>query len=103
MKSDMRRDADFSRFDVVEAWYVWLCTHHCGTVASSKGRGDRDPEITDWWCSYNRLSWLEMRLKFKPRPNLDYDTLEENGKLIHDDLCRRLGVCDCLKERAHGS
>lgn len=95
MLADMLRSASFDRFDIVEAWYVWLCTHHCGVVASEKssdGRGN-----PRWWQSYNRVSWMPKRLGFEPRPNLEYKTLTENGQLIHDDICRRLGTCDCLQ------
>jgi len=77
------------RFDIIEAWYVWLCTHHNGQGAH---RGS-----PDWWCSYSNLSTMETRFRFRPRPNLRYETLSERGKEIHDNLCRRCGFCDCLE------
>jgi hypothetical protein len=90
MKADPWKDAEFNRFDIVEAWYLWLCSHHCGIV--------HDPPRShrDWWCSYNRLSFLESKLHFKPAPNLSLETLTDNAREIYDDLCRRLGSCDCL-------
>lgn len=79
------------RFDIVEAWYVWLCGHHNG-----KGAHRGDP---GWWWSYSNLSTIENRFGFKPAPNLEYETLSDKGKEIHDDLCRRCQFCDCLKVR----
>ena len=81
------------RFDIVEAWYIWLCTHHNGKGAH---RGD-----SDWWRSYANLSTIEDRFHFKPAANLSYETLTERGQEIHDNLCRRCGFCDCL-ENEHG-
>jgi hypothetical protein len=75
------------RFDIVEAWYVWLCSHHCGIVS---GRGH-----PDWWMSYNRLSFIPTQFHFKPASDLQYETLSEIGKEIHNNLCRRGGFCDC--------
>ncbi len=88
----------FDRFDIVEAWYVWLITHHCGVVSGSidDPRGKRHGA---YWQSYNRLSWMEKDLNFKPRGDLDVDTLTENGREIYDNLCRRLGYCDCLEKK----
>lgn len=90
MKTNMRKDSTFDRFDIVEAWYVWLCSHHCGIV--------HDPPRShpNWWHSYNRLSFMESKLHFKPAPNLGEETLTDNAKEIYDDLCRRAGWCDCL-------
>ncbi len=79
----------FDRFDIVEAYYVWLADHHCGVVHADSSK---------YWCSYNRLSLIPSKLKFKPRPNLSKETLTENGREIYDALCRRDGTCDCLKE-----
>lgn len=78
---------EFNRFDVVEAWYVWLCLHHDG-----KGYPRSDPR---WWSSYGRLSTMESRLHFRPPANLDYETLSENSKEIYRAICRRAGWCDC--------
>ena len=78
------------RFDIVEAYYVWLCSHHCGIVS---GR-----DHPDWWQSYNRLSMMPTKLDFKPAHNLKYETLSEQGREIHDGLCRRGGFCDCLQQ-----
>ena len=90
MKSKMWKTAEFNRFDVVEAWYLWLCCHHCGIV--------HDPPRShpNWWQSYNRLSFMESKLHFKPRSDLSEETLTDNERLIYDDLCRRCGFCDCL-------
>lgn len=83
--------ATLDRYDVVEAWYVWLCSHHCGIVH------DPPRSYPDWWMSYNRLSFMETKLHFKPRLNLSEETLSENAKEIYDNLCRRCRYCDCVK------
>ena len=79
--------AAFDRFDIVEAHYIWLILHHVGIVA-----GRADPE---WWCSYNRLSTIDARLRFRPAANLSLETLTENGREIYDGLCQRAGWCGC--------
>lgn len=78
-------------FDIVEAWFVWLCGHHCGIVS---GRDHKN-----WWMSYNRLSTEFNKLKFKPAPNLSYETMSEESREIYDNLCRRGGFCDCLSHK----
>ena len=75
------------RFDVCEAYWLWLCSHHCGIVS-----GRDHPE---WWCSYNRLSTFPERVGFKPADGLDWDSLTERGQRIYQGLCERLGTCGC--------
>ena len=58
----------FDRFDIAEAYYLFFSHFH-------EGGGSK---------KYQRLS--KMSRYFKPRPNLSYETLEENGKLIYDAL-----------------
>ena len=79
----------FDRFDIVEAWYTWLASHHCGIVSGK--------DHPDYWQSYNRLSTMESDLRFKPRYNLSEDTLSENSKEIYAALCQRCGFCDCVE------
>lgn len=93
MKTDMRKDASYDRFDIVEAWYAWLSDHHVGIVP------DPPRSHPNWWQSYNRFSFMETKLSFKPRPNLSEETLTENERLIYDDICRRAGWCDCLTKK----
>lgn len=76
------------RFDVCEAYYLWLCSHHCGIVSSRD-----DP---NWWCSYNRLSTFPGRIGFKPADGLNWGTLTERGREVYQSLCRRLGSCPCF-------
>lgn len=65
----------FDRFDVVAAWYVFLCQWHDG-----RGRG---------WASYGRLSRLLGY--FTPSALLNTeDDLSENGRLIYDALVVRV-------------
>lgn len=58
----------WNRFDIVEAYYLFFCDYHGGMYS---------PE-------YRRLS--EITTYFKPKPNLSYETLEENAKCIYDNL-----------------
>lgn len=65
----------FDRFDIVEAWCVFLCQWHDG-----RGRG---------WSSYGRLSRLLSY--FKPNALLLNECdLSENGRLIYDALVVRV-------------
>ncbi len=81
----------FNRFDVVEAYYAWLCLHHDG-----RGYPRQHPK---YWSSYGRLSTMGIRLGYKPSTNLEPSNLTEEGKEIYNNLCRRAGWCDCLKEK----
>lgn len=58
----------FDRFDICEAYYLWLSENHPG----------------QWSLEYMRLS--EMRKYFKPAPNLCYYSLTNNGKMIYNLL-----------------
>ena len=58
----------FDRFDVVEAYWLWLCDYHEGQASERYAR----------LCRMNRY--------FRPRPNLNYETLSENGRAIYDGL-----------------
>lgn len=58
----------FDRFDIAEAWYLFLSTYHKGMHSEY----------------YQRLS--RMQEWFKPRPNLKYETLSDNSKCIYRDL-----------------
>jgi hypothetical protein len=86
--------AEFNRWDIVEAWFVWLCANHCGLVYSKDDK--------NWWHSYNRLSMIGVKLRFKPAPTLGIETLTENSRVIYDNLCERAKFCDCLKEANNG-
>ena len=58
----------FDRFDILEAWYLWLNHNHAGQFSED----------------YSRLS--KMLEYFKPGPMLDYDSLTGNGKAIYDGI-----------------
>ena len=67
---------EFNRFDITEAWYVFLCQWHDG-----HGEG---------WASYGRLSRLLGY--FRPAPSLvAVEDLSENGRLIYAQLVARVG------------
>ena len=63
----------FDRFDIVEAYYCFYSDYHEG----------------QWSDKYRRMSRISAY--FKPRPNLSYETLEENGKYIYDSLVQANG------------
>ena len=58
----------FDRFDICEAWYLYLSRYHTG----------------QWSPEYERLS--RMSEYFSPRPMLCGMTLSENGRAIYDSL-----------------
>lgn len=58
----------FDRFDILEAWYLYLSHTHDGQGSEA----------------YARLS--KMSTYFSPRPSLSVHTLSENGRLIYDQL-----------------
>jgi len=82
----------FDRFDICEAYYLWLTLHHDG-----KGYKKSDPR---YWSSYGRLSTMQNALGYRPSALLAYETLTENGQAIYDNLCLRGGWCDCQKDDA---
>lgn len=58
----------FDRFDIIEAWYLWLSYNHEGQTS----------------VNYRRL--CNMDTYFSPRDSLSYETLSENAKEIYDNL-----------------
>jgi len=65
----------FDRFDICEAYWCYAVEHHDG----------------QWSKEYALHSVFE-RIRFKPRPNLSSDTLDENAREIFDQLVD--GACD---------
>jgi hypothetical protein len=61
----------FDRFDIAEAYWCFFCDYHEG----------------QWSKKYQRLS--KMSRYFKPRYDLSYETLEENGRAIYDALVEK--------------
>lgn len=58
----------FDRFDIAEAYYLWLSHNH-------SGQNSRE---------YARLS--RMTQYFSPSPLLTVETLSDNGRAIYDKL-----------------
>ncbi len=58
----------FDRFDVAEAYYLFLSEYHEGQNSEK----------------YRRL--CKLTESFKPRPSLSYESLEENGQAIYNNL-----------------
>ena len=66
----------FDRFDICEAWWVFLAEYHSGV----NGPG---------FAPYNRLSQLA-HVDFNPGPGINTrDDLTDNGQAIYDDLVAR--------------
>jgi len=61
----------FHRFDICEAWYLWLSHNHGG----------------QWSLEYERLCRLSEI--FRPGANLSLDTLTENGRAIYGNIERK--------------
>ena len=62
----------WNRFDIIEAYYIFFCDYHEGQFSEK----------------YRRMCKLYNH-GFKPRPNLSYETLEENSREIYDALERK--------------
>lgn len=60
----------FDRFDIVEAHYLYACDYHEG----------------QWSELYARIGRILTKLRFRPRPSLNYETLSENAQVIYDNL-----------------
>ena len=72
---------EFNRFDIAEA-------HYCVEV---------DYNVSGWLqerpSNLRRMEATHVQLArcgFKPRPDLKYETLTENGRLIYDEQVRKL-------------
>lgn len=71
----------FDRFDIVQAYYAWLCNHH-------EGLG-----------SYKYMRLCKVQEYFTPGVVwYGYASLTENGQAIYRNLCDREKVCDCNEE-----
>jgi len=80
----------FDRFDICEAYAVleWDC-HSGGWLQerpSNVRRGQRRGYVGE------ATSIQLGRMQFKPRPNLSYETLTENGKDIYHAALERYGL-----------
>jgi hypothetical protein len=73
----------FDRFDICEAYAVLEWDWHVGGWLRERPSNQRRKEA---------VSVQLWRIGFKPRPNLSYDTLTENGRAIYDAAEERLGL-----------
>jgi hypothetical protein len=64
----------FNRFDVCEAYYMYACLYHNG----------------QWSKEYKIFGRLH-KIKFKPASSLTVETLDENARLIFDNLVAKAG------------
>lgn len=80
----------FDRFDICEAYAVLEWDWHSGgwlhERPSNVRRGRRRGFVGE------ATSIQLDRLRFKPRPNLSYETLTENGKAIYDHNAAKWGL-----------
>ncbi len=67
----------FDRFDICEAHAVLEWDYNLGGWLRERPSNQRRREAT---------SVQLHRMQFKPRPDLSYETLTENGKEIYDEL-----------------
>jgi hypothetical protein len=74
--------AEFDRFDICEAYLVLEWDWNSGGWLHERPSNRRRMEATHVQTA---------RMHFKPRPNLSYETLTENGKEIYDMLEARYG------------
>lgn len=72
----------FDRFDICEAYCVFEWHYSAGGWLRERPSNQRRREAT-----HVQLD----RMRFKPRPSLEYRTLEENGREIYRSLQRRYG------------
>lgn len=64
----------FDRFDIVAAWYLALSHCHGG----------------QWSAEYRRL--CRMMNYYKPSAWVSVESLTENGRVIYENACEKLGV-----------
>ena len=67
----------FDRFDICEAHAVLEWDYNLGGLLRERPSNQRRREAT---------AIQLIRMQFKPRPDLSYETLTENGKEIYDEL-----------------
>ena len=70
----------FDRFDICEAHAILEWDYNLGGWLRERPSNQRRREAT---------AIQLIRMQFKPRPDLSYETLTENGKEIYDDLVGR--------------
>lgn len=74
--------ATFDRFDICEAYAVLEWDYNEGGWLHERPTNRKRMQATSIQLA---------RLGFKPRPNLSFETLEENGKAIYRNLELRYG------------
>lgn len=74
---------NFDRFDVCEAHCVLEWDYNVNGWLHERPRNRRMLEATSIQLA---------RIHFKPRLDLRYETLTENGRDIYDNLCKRYGL-----------
>ncbi len=76
----------FDRFDICEAYHCLEMDYNVSGVLWERldhYRGNRRPESVDYQLH---------RMHFRGRPNLEYATLEENGREIYDNFVAKYNL-----------
>lgn len=82
--------AYFDRFDICEAYAVLEWNWHSGGVLWERPSNIRRGEATGFRAESTDVQLRRMR--FKPRPNLSYETLSENAREIYHLAAERFGL-----------
>jgi hypothetical protein len=73
----------FDRFDICEAYYLLEAYYNVGGWVRERPSNQRRRES---------IGVQLERLRFRPSPMLDFDTLSENGRAIFLEAIDRLGL-----------
>ena len=73
----------WNRFDICEAHLVLEWDWHSGGWLRERPSNSRRMMSTDVQLR---------RMGFRPKPDLSYETLDDNGREIYDELERRYGL-----------
>lgn len=83
----------FDRFDICEAYWMYYCLWHNGGLTRRCRKRNADTG------KLNRGIAVQLsRMRFKPAPSLDLDSLSDNGKDIYEALVQKHeGTTDPIK------
>lgn len=74
---------EYNSFDICEAHYLVEVDYNMSGWLQERPSNRRRMEAT-----HVQLA----RLRFRPSPNLSYETLSENGRAIYDEQVRKLAL-----------
>ena len=82
--------AYFDRFDICEAYLVLEWDWHCGGWLHERPSNVRRGQARGYVGESTDVQLA--RMGFRPRPNLSYDTLSENGREIYNHARESFGL-----------